>query len=78
MSETTAIRGSRKAIRLPHEGDFLTDGKRLVEVVGNCREGYQVLDVTAVLDEDGDPEVLNPDVAIRAWRVVEPAPEESE
>lgn len=66
-----------KSVRLPGEGDYLTDGKRLVEVVGKSRNGFKVLDVCAEIDEDGSPmdadgEVLNPTVALSKWRIVEP------
>lgn len=59
-------------MHIPAAGDFLTDGKRLVEVRGKCREGYEVIDANAsVEDEPYQPvEVLNPEVVARSWRRV--------
>jgi hypothetical protein len=71
--------GSTKAIHVPQEGDFLTDGTRLVEVVGKEREGIQVLDAT--VSADIDPEDIGCDVipvkeAVEQWRVVTPTEEQ--
>lgn len=59
-----------KSIYIPQPGDFLTDGKRLIEVVERCREGYHVLDVA---NDDDDPrghEILTTEDAVRIWSLV--------
>lgn len=68
---TSTARKPTKSIRLPARGDFLTDGVRLVEVLDKSRDGYRVLDVMR-FDEEENVETLNPDVAVRLWRFVEP------
>lgn len=68
---------ARKRVHIPAEGDFLTDGTRLVEVVGKCREGYSVIDTLVEVEdlEDTSPEVLHPMVVQRRWRPVTPMEE---
>jgi hypothetical protein len=65
-----------KRIELPTQGDYLTDGLRLVEVVGKCRKGIEVIDVREVVEDEYEQaravEVLDTTVVVRKWRRVEP------
>lgn len=74
MSGTATRKKVTKAVFVPSEGDFLTDGKRLVEVIGQERMGYRVRDAAADLDADA-PEVLSVYEASTAWRKVAWVPE---
>jgi hypothetical protein len=64
-----------KRVYLPVEGDFLTNGTRLVEVVAKCKDGYRVLDALAETDPDDlDPraeEIITTHDAVRSWRKVD-------
>lgn len=70
MSSTNTLR-AKKSVHIPTKGDFFTDGVRLVEVVGKCREGYKVIDAASTV-EDETVEVLNAEVVTREWRHVKP------
>jgi hypothetical protein len=75
VSNTSTLR-AKKSVHIPTKGDFFTDGVRLVEVVGKCREGYKVIDATSTV-EDETVEVLNAEVIMRGWRHVKPLPVEA-
>lgn len=59
----------RKRVRIPVEGDYLSDGKRLVEVVKRCPEGWRVRDVVKSLK--GRTELIENAKLLR-WSIVEP------
>lgn len=63
-----------KRAYVPEEGHYLSDGKRLVLVVGKCREGYEVIDALATVEDEEFTarEVLNSEVAHREWKRVFP------
>jgi hypothetical protein len=64
----------RKRLVLPGIGDLLTDGIRLVEVIGKVRDGYVVVDARHAFAEEPDPEereTINSEVIVRSWRIVE-------
>lgn len=71
-----------KAVHIPQEGEYLTDGKRLVEVLGKDRDGIKVLDATVPVEvgpDKRDPratDVLTIEDACQRWRVVTPTPDE--
>jgi hypothetical protein len=64
-----------KRVYLPVEGDFLTDGTRLVEVIEKCKDGYRVLDALSETNRDErDPreeEIITTHDAVRSWRKVD-------
>jgi hypothetical protein len=67
-----------KAVHIPVEGEYLTDGTRLVEVLAKDRHGVKVLDAKVPVEvgpDRRDPratEVLSIEEATTKWRVVEP------
>lgn len=74
MAATRAA--SKKSIHVPQEGEFLSDGERLVEVVGKVRAGLSVRDASEALD--AQPEILTMDEALTKWRVIELKGEDDE
>lgn len=74
MSGTATRKKATKSVLVPTEGDFLTDGRRLVEVIGQERMGYRVRDAVTDLESDA-PEVLSVTDVNQAWRLVAWAPE---
>lgn len=77
MTETaTKRKRATKSVFVPSEGDFLTDGTRLVEVIGQERTGYRIRDARTDLDSDA-PEVLGVFEVARSWSLVVWVPTET-
>lgn len=62
---------SRKSVTVPQVGEFWTDGKRMVEVVGRRLAGCLVIDVLTPLEEEADAQELLTTREIMKWRRVE-------
>lgn len=78
MAGATAKRAAaRKSVHVPVEGEYLTDGRRLVEVLERTTDGYVVLDVTKPLRArvrahyTHDEEMLSLRDAVAGWALVE-------
>lgn len=60
-----------KSVYIPQAGDYLTDGTRMVEVLGKVREGFRVIDVLEPTDHLTAPtELLTTAQVVSDWRRV--------